>query len=52
MNTLIMELLREIATSDIITLAFKEYSLSLRPRVRKADNTKKKKGFPTSKAEI
>lgn len=48
LNNLILELLKEIASSDKLTDTFKGYSLSLRPRVKRVEG-KKKKGFPTSK---
>lgn len=51
MNNLVVEVLKEIAGSDKLSTAFKTYSLSLRPKVRKSDG-RKKKGFPTTKAEI
>lgn len=51
MNNLVVEVLKEIASRDKLSAAFKSYSLSLKPKVRKAEG-KKKKGFPTTKAEI
>ena len=50
MNNLVMDLLKEIACSDSMTQAFKNFTLASKPRVRRAETTKKKKGFPTSKA--
>lgn len=50
LNNMIMEILKEIAVSDKLSTSFKEYSLKIKPRVRKAEGGKKKKGFPTSKA--
>jgi hypothetical protein len=44
--------LKEIARSDGLSATFKSYSLSLKPRVRKAEGGRKKKGFPTNKGEI
>lgn len=47
-----MEVLRDIARSDRVAEAFKTYSLSLKSTVPRKTEGKKKKGFPTSKAEI
>ena len=53
LSGLLVEVLKDIALSPQVTSGFKAYSLSLRPRVRKVEGPKKKKkGFPTSKAEI
>lgn len=52
LNTLLMEVLRDFSQSLKIAELFKAFSLSLKPKIRKFEGTKKKKGFPTSKAEI
>lgn len=46
-------MLKDIAKSNNLSSGFKNYSLAVRPRVKKVDAGKRrKKGFPTDKAEI
>jgi hypothetical protein len=52
LNTIILEALKDIAKSERLSESFKSFSLSLKPKIRKFEGNKKKKGFPTSKAEI
>lgn len=48
-NTLLLQVLKDIATTNKMANSFKTYSLSLKPKVRKSEGGKRKKGFPTTK---
>ena len=49
LGSLAMDFLKEVTESNSLTKTIRMYAFSRRPKVRKGDSTRKKKGFPTDK---